>query len=390
MKNKVYDVFGVGFGPAGISLAIALLEDSDLSFKWAEKSKSPGWQPGLLLEGSNINHHLYRDLATPRNPRSEFTFANFLKVQGRLYDFGYWNGAVSRIEWHLYVIWVAEKFEKYVDYDTEISDINYDEETSVFIITTSTGEQFNARSVVVSAGMEKNFPTAFKDLPSKNIRHGCDFLSYRNELEKGIKEGDINEVLVVGSGLGGIEIVDDLFSNFRNDISIDSTHRNMPFRNYEQSNFSNTVYTPEESEYFKSLPKAGRDRFLTSVLNTNFSGVDDEISTKLWNKVYEAKLFGINSLNIIPRVEPVVAKVNPNGKITVKFHNNFDGKEFTKVYDFVISATGVIDTIPTRIFSSMSHLFKVDVDGSLILGSEYNIQTTKNNLPCYANGHYEE
>ena len=59
---------------------------------------STAWQGGLLLPGTNINHSHYRDLATPRDPGSRFTFARGLKDTGRLYEYYAWSGAVGRIE----------------------------------------------------------------------------------------------------------------------------------------------------------------------------------------------------------------------------------------------------------------------------------------------------
>jgi len=388
--SNVYDVFGVGFGPAGMALAIALSEDTKLTFRWADKSAGPGWQPGLLLEGSNINHHFFRDLATPRNPRSEYTFANFLKVHNRLYEFGYWSGAVSRMDWHLYVKWVGEKFSEYVDYNTEVVEITYDEDSRLYKIASQDGKEYLSRFLVVSVGMENSFPPAFTDIASDNIRHGCDYLFYKERLTDGIKKSQVKDVLVIGSGLGAIEILIDLLSDFRDLITIDSTHRSMPFRNYEQSPFSNIIYTPEESRYYKSLSKSQRESFLNSVLNTNFSAVDAEISALFWNKVYESKLFGYNNLNIIPRVTPVSAKKIEGGKIEVKLVNLFDDAVRIKQYDFVICATGVKDTIAPRLFAGISNRFLLDEKGEISLNSDYSVvHKNEQTSTCYANGHYE-
>ena len=45
------------------------------------------WHPGMLIEDSLIQISVLKDLATIRNPQSRFTFLNYLKVKGRLFEF---------------------------------------------------------------------------------------------------------------------------------------------------------------------------------------------------------------------------------------------------------------------------------------------------------------
>ena len=69
-----------------------------LKVRFLERNDRVVWQGGLLLPNCNIRHHHFRDLATPRNPRSRFTFANYLKENARLFPFCLLSGGVSRIE----------------------------------------------------------------------------------------------------------------------------------------------------------------------------------------------------------------------------------------------------------------------------------------------------
>ena len=55
MTHTVHDIIGIGFGPANIALAIALEELApQLSVRFLERRPSAAWQPGMLLEGSDI------------------------------------------------------------------------------------------------------------------------------------------------------------------------------------------------------------------------------------------------------------------------------------------------------------------------------------------------
>lgn len=85
--SKSYDVVGIGFGPANLALAIALEEAGFAgSCLFLERRPSPQWQPEMLLPRSDIQNHPCRDLVTPRNPRSRYTFMNFLFENGRLFE----------------------------------------------------------------------------------------------------------------------------------------------------------------------------------------------------------------------------------------------------------------------------------------------------------------
>ena len=75
---EVYDVIGIGFGPANLALAIAM-EEAAPEAQWRrlflEAKPSYAWHPGMLLEGSMLQVTVLKDLVTVENPRSRFTFS---------------------------------------------------------------------------------------------------------------------------------------------------------------------------------------------------------------------------------------------------------------------------------------------------------------------------
>ena len=88
---KIHDLIGVGFGPANISLAIALKEKSadnnPIDAFFIEKKSSFSWHPNMLLDQTHMQISFLKDLATLRNPQSSFTFINYLHEKKRLSDF---------------------------------------------------------------------------------------------------------------------------------------------------------------------------------------------------------------------------------------------------------------------------------------------------------------
>jgi L-ornithine N5-monooxygenase len=101
--DHMYDLIGVGFGPAGIALSVAMEDErmpedtSSWNALFLDKSKHAQWQADMLLPRTDIQHNFLRDFVTPYNPRSHYTFVNYLKEQGRLFSFGLLGVTPGRI-----------------------------------------------------------------------------------------------------------------------------------------------------------------------------------------------------------------------------------------------------------------------------------------------------
>jgi len=128
-EEDVYDVLGIGFGPANLSLAIALRESAEASERglrvgWLERQPSFGWHTTLLLPGAQLQVSPFKDLATMRDPTSSYTFVNYLHTKGRLA--GYINleaNIPSRREWSAYLTWAAQRMDGVVTYSQEVVSI---------------------------------------------------------------------------------------------------------------------------------------------------------------------------------------------------------------------------------------------------------------------------
>ncbi|HXU30659.1 MAG TPA: SidA/IucD/PvdA family monooxygenase, partial [Thermoanaerobaculia bacterium] len=127
-RTGAFDVIGVGFGPSNLALAVALEEApeaSQMSRLFLDGKMGPVWHPGMLLEDSLIQISVLKDLATVRNPQSRFTFLNYLKEKGRLFEFLNLRDLFpSRIEFNDYLAWVAEALSQRVRWGTEVTAIH--------------------------------------------------------------------------------------------------------------------------------------------------------------------------------------------------------------------------------------------------------------------------
>jgi L-ornithine N5-monooxygenase len=123
--SESVDLLGIGFGPANLSLAIALQEDSPRTTAFfLEAEQDPVWQGGMLLDGSNMQNHPCRDLATLRNPRSHYSFLNYLFEQDRLVE--HLNLPMEfplRKEYAQYIQWATNQFSAQVDFGVQVTDV---------------------------------------------------------------------------------------------------------------------------------------------------------------------------------------------------------------------------------------------------------------------------
>ena len=86
------DLTGIGVGPANLSLAALLTTARDrgqtsLSSIFLERNRSICWHSQQMFPGTLMQTEFYRDLVTPIDPTSRFSFLNYLKLNTRLEQF---------------------------------------------------------------------------------------------------------------------------------------------------------------------------------------------------------------------------------------------------------------------------------------------------------------
>ena len=127
---NIFDLVGIGFGPSNLALAVALHEEAEqqnsrsLRTIFLEAKPEFSWHPGMLLEDMSIQVSFLKDLATLRNPRSQFTFLNYLKVNGRLDSFiNLQEFFPTRLEINDYFKWVSKHFDSQVFYGKTVTEL---------------------------------------------------------------------------------------------------------------------------------------------------------------------------------------------------------------------------------------------------------------------------
>ena len=385
-KLNEIDVLGIGFGPSNIALAIALEESgSMLSVRFIDRARKANWHPHMLLDSSDIQNNPLRDLVTPRNPKSHYSFVNFLKCEDRLFD--YLNLGLLyplRKEYARYVIWTASFFDSIISYDTRALSIDVDEKSDTWHVETTSGP-ISARALVLGCGRSRNIPEIFRSHVGKRVFHLTDYLDKINTVE-----WNLNRIAVLGASQSAVEINDDLMTRFP-DLEIHAVHRGFAMPQKDTSPFSEHVYFPEFVEYFYNIDNAGRADLQKQLRRTNYGATDIDVLHKLYVRAYEERLDGKHRFHIHNNTE--IEEVRTDNEIVwLSLCDRFMPNRFKLAFDAVVLATGFRDLgvgegqepFPALLQNVAPDLAR-HPDGVLKVSRDYRVQSVSG-LPLYLNG----
>jgi L-ornithine N5-oxygenase len=222
-----YDIVSVGFGPAALAIAIAM-RDAGLRPRvlFLEKQPEFGWHTGMLLPGTKMQISFIKDLATLRNPRSHFTFLNYLHQKDRLVQFTNLSTHTPfREEFNDYMKWCASHFNDWVRYGQEVISIAPAptqgsawpaEYFKIVSRDTRTGQlkELSAKNVIVANGRQPAVPAGLSLRDEPVLVHSS---AYMNTVPKKFQNPTGSyRFAVVGGGQSAVEIAEDLLSRYPN------------------------------------------------------------------------------------------------------------------------------------------------------------------------------
>lgn len=396
-SDRIYDLVVAGFGPAGISLAVAVVDHDEaghptsrpLKTAFLERTESSAWQPNMMLPGTDIQHHFLRDFATPRDPRSRFTFPNYLVSTGRFYPFTLLGGYASRHEWSAYVEWAANEIGRPVEYHREVVEVRPAPDpdgvvrlVEVLSVDPRDGSPHRhlARNVAVSTGHEPYVPELFRPHLGPRVFHAQELLPRLAQLPPGPLR-----CAVIGAGQSAGEILLHLAATHP-DNELHALTRNAGFRLYELGHFSNEVYFPHETDYYYALDRDQRARAFAAAKATNYAAVDPDLSTALYQAVYDDRLTGRHRWHLHRRTEVTDLTVR-DGQVRLRLAEVNHGAASTLDVDAVVLSTGFTEPrIPRSIEPLRDHLL-FEQDGDPELTRAYRVRGTDDfEVGVYLNG----
>lgn len=370
-----YDLVLVGFGPAALSIAIALHDSRETDTRnltpppkvcFVERQNQFAWHSGMLLERAKMQISFIKDLATLRNPRSNFTFINYLHQKGRLIQFTNMGTFLpTRVEFNDYLKWCAYFFEDDVSYGEEVNDITpcYSHEGIItdFQVqsrntTTNKILYRRTRHVVLAVGGIPHTPYLFfKEHP--RIIHSSTYLHQIGTLLPNTAEP--HSLAVVGSGQSAVEIFNSLQSQYPAS-NVHLIFRDSSLKPSDDSPFVNEIFDPARISNFYDIDDKLRRRINHENRGTNYGVVRGELLEHVYESMYLQQVQRGND------EESWQHRIFPECTIsTVKHEDNNIQLSFTSRnavldlvsrqfnYDVIVLATGYDHTGHLKLLKSM-------------------------------------
>jgi L-ornithine N5-oxygenase len=397
-ERGIFDILGIGFGPANIALAIALEERGSTSVaRFLERRGSPSWFPDMLLDGSDIQNNPLRDFVTPRNPMSRYTFVNYLHSEGRLFD--YLNLGLAfplRKDYARYVEWAARQFDHIVDYASDVASIDLIHAANaaaqpLYRVRTRGGASYSSRSLVIGTGRTPHVPAVFAPVLGETAFHFTEYLRRVRRLN-GNRSPCFRRACVVGGSQSAVEITLDLMKRYP-ECEVTNVMRSYGYRLKDTSPFSEHVYFPEFVDYFYDAPPAGKKRLWETLKYTNYSAADGDVIHELYLRLYEQKLDGAAHVRLMPN--RVVEHASTCGDaIRLSMREVHTGAAETMLFDAVILATGFRNLGPgeseephPKLLEPIAHLLRF-AEGRVDIGRDYRLEGRDDRAiaPIYLNG----
>lgn len=399
--DAMHDVLGIGFGPANLSLAIGLHEaGSDLKARFIEARPGPSWQDAMMLPGSDIQNHPVRDLVSLRNPRSRYSFINFLFEHDRLLEHLNLPAAFPlRKEYAQYFCWVASHFADVVDYDSPAGTISVelDEEGShYYAVTTRAGRVYRARSLVVGTGRTPYVPEPFDTIDSPRVFHLTDYLPALQKLgDQGIIGGngsDSQHIVIIGGSQSAVELALDINRRFPS-ATVSVYARPYSLREKDGSPFSEEGYFPQYTDYYYRASRERKATLDSYMRLTNYSAADGDVLRELYTLIYEQRLDGDQRLHVRGSRQVRQADVGDSG-VRLQVEELITGGLEETVADVVVLATGFRDLGPGPAQEQVPPLLRgltprlaFDDYGYLKVAYDYEVSPADSGLPpLFLNG----
>jgi len=371
---EIYDLIGIGFGPSNLALSITNHDLKNVCKSiFLEKNTAFSWHSGMLFDDATMQVSFLKDLATFRNPRSYFTFLNYLYENERLVDFSNLQTFFpTRIEFFDYLKWCANSFSELVKYGHEVVSIDlfFDDSRNQYIyaVTANIGlssVKYFTKSIVHSTGLTPKIPDTIEE--SFRVFHGYNFLHALKDRK--VSNDTSEHFAVVGGGQSAAEIVEFLHNQYSK-CSITVIMPQFGYIPADNSPFVNQIFDPIHVDTFFMGDQEGKERILHAHASTNYNASDIELIERLYFLWYQGKVKGLQRFDL-RRCMYLTSAISNDKFVELSLKNILNSEKEIFNVDFLICATGFRTRSPASLMSDkLKSLLKYD--------SEFNIAHDRN------------
>lgn len=391
---------GVGFGPSHLSMAALHATtlgaaDTSADLHFLESRPSFDWHPAMLLPGARMQVAFLKDLVTPREPTSPFSFVNFLVAHGRLEQF--LNLATlnpTRCEFVEYFRWAADQLASYVSYDSRVHTVRPvcgpDGRVSHLEVDyqgpDGTSGTVAADHLSLAPGGDPVIPAAVEDeaLATGAVFHSSSFLTGVQAFRDAGREAPLR-FLLVGAGQSAAEIFQYLAAEFPR-ATVTLIHRGFALMPANSSALANAIFDPASVDMFHAAPASRREGVLADLRTTNYAAVDEADIDAIAGLLYEQQVTGARRLQV-RRFTELLACESQGRTVRAAVRDVKEGVTDVEEFDAVVLATGYDFRDARGLLAGIDRYLIRDAEGRLVIERDYSIRTVPEFTPrVFAHG----
>ncbi len=363
--SEVLDLVGIGIGPFNLSLAALLDRVESGRSRFFERKGGFDWHAEVMFPDSVMQTSYLKDLVTPVDPTSPYSFLNYLVDRKLFYAFlNTQRGVVSRREFEQYCQWVAAKLERRLRFGIDVRAVDFD--GSEFRVETSGGVQ-RAKHICVATGYAPRIPDVARPHLGPRVFH-----AKSPELAKLRLDG--RRVLVVGGGQTGIEVFRNaLLDRWGRAADVQLVTRRSGLEPLDESAFTNEYFTPHYLDGFWGLASVAKAQVVASQKLAS-DGNTPAYLLDLYNDLYRLKLVEGDPRGLGILANRRLRAFDREGEAyRVRFDHAHGGDEETIVADVVILATGFEARLPP-VLEPLFPRLKLDGQGRFRFRKSYAVE----------------
>ncbi|GAA2463874.1 lysine N(6)-hydroxylase/L-ornithine N(5)-oxygenase family protein [Winogradskya humida] len=348
--HQEVETLAIGAGPANLAMAIALEELAPKEFAGetliAEQHDDVVWQRGMLLPWSQSQVSFLKDLVTLRNPRSRFSFVNFLHATGRLDEFiNLGSFTPYRLEISAYLAWVSRSLEHVrIEYGLRCTSVEpVPDESGVvthWLAHFADGRTILCRNLVLGAGRDAHIPAEFAALPRERVLHSTEFATRVESLDP----QSVRRVAVIGGAQSAAEMLVAAHERFTR-AKCTMVMRSIGLNSYESSKFTNELFYPSFIDEFHAARPEAREQLLREMHRTNYAGLAPATLDGLYREMYLSRLTGSQRLRLVTMTEVEDARMDGD-EVVLSLVERKNGERSELRSDIVLLGTGFVRGMP--------------------------------------------
>lgn len=362
--TKPYQLIGVGIGPFNLSLAALLDKVPRFESLFLERKAAFGWHSELLFSDATMQTSYLKDLVTPVDPQSPYSFLNYLVQNGLFHAFVNTNRrTISRREFEMYCQWVSGALKHRLRFGMPADDIRF--EDGRFVVR-SGESSFIADNVCIGTGLTPRVPDCARPYLGLNVFHA-----------KSDRFRDLDltgkDVVVIGGGQTGVEVFRNTLHHkwgaFRS-VKLFTSRQNL--EPLDESPFTNEYFTPDYVDQFFGLD-LDRKAALVSHQKLASDGNTPAYLEELYNDLYRMKHVegDRRPISILPTRRLTGLRADGDA-YRLELRNHFLHRDEVAAADVVILCTGFQNSIPKALESLQSRI-RFDDHGRFVFDRNFSV-----------------